>query len=178
MDVWVDRELNGRHFPGVRLKSRMGKLLKSLGDKTGDSLPTACQDWAATKAAYRFIDNERVSEKAILGGHFQATRERFASAEGPPLVLHDTTEFSYTRSDTQAIVKTHKVTCGQKDSKGRQRMHTVCGLLMHSILVVTPEGLPLGPAAITPWARMVTSIEKGATWGLKNAPEWGENARL
>ncbi|QDU27743.1 Transposase for transposon Tn5 [Anatilimnocola aggregata] len=153
MDVWVDRELDGCHFPDVRLKSRMDKLLKSLGDKIGDSLPTACQDWAATKGAYRFIDNERVSETEILGGHFQATRERLASAEGPILVLHDTTEFSYTRSDTQAIGKTHKVARGQKDSKGRQRMHTVCGLLMHSSLVVTPEGLPLGLAAIKLWTR-------------------------
>ena len=68
MDVWVDRELDGCHFPDVRLKSRMGKLLKSLGEKIGDSLPTACQDWAATKAAYRFIDNERVSEKEIARG--------------------------------------------------------------------------------------------------------------
>jgi hypothetical protein len=32
-------------------------------------------------------------------------------------------------------------------------MHTVCGLLMHSSLVVTTEGLPLGLAAIKFWTR-------------------------
>lgn len=32
-------------------------------------------------------------------------------------------------------------------------MHTLCGLLMHSSLVVTPEGLPLGLAAIRFWTR-------------------------
>ncbi len=32
-------------------------------------------------------------------------------------------------------------------------MHTVCGLLMHSSLAVTTEGLPLGLAAIKFWTR-------------------------
>jgi len=32
-------------------------------------------------------------------------------------------------------------------------MHTVCGLLMHSSLVVTTEGLPLGIAAVKFWTR-------------------------
>ena len=32
-------------------------------------------------------------------------------------------------------------------------MHTVCGLLMHSSLVVTTEGLPLGIAAVQFWTR-------------------------
>jgi len=153
MDVWVEHELDGCHFPDQRLRSRMGILLGRLSEKVGNSLPTACQDWAATKAAYRFLDNDRVSEQEILAGHFQATCERFASADGPILVLHDTTEFSYTRSDTQAIGQTHKVASGKMNKKGRQRMHTVCGILMHSSLVVTPEGLPLGLAAIKFWTR-------------------------
>jgi len=37
----------------------------------------------ATKAAYRFLDNDRVSEAEILARHFQATRERFAAVAGP-----------------------------------------------------------------------------------------------
>lgn len=153
MDVWVEHELQGCHFPDQRLKSRMGKFLGNLSGKIGDSLPTACQDWAATKAAYRFLDNVRVSEQEILSGHFHATRERFISTDGPILVLPDTTEFSYTRSDTQAIGQIRKVAGGQRDKTGRQRLHTVCGILMHSSLVVTPEGLPLGLAAIKLWTR-------------------------
>ena len=54
-----------------------------------------CQDWANTKAAYRFLSNEHVSEANILAGHFKATQERIAaSGEGAVLMLHDTTEFS------------------------------------------------------------------------------------
>jgi hypothetical protein len=40
-----------------------------------------CQDWANTKAAYRFF-NERISESNILAGHFACTRERFSASRG------------------------------------------------------------------------------------------------
>ena len=40
-----------------------------------------------------------------------------------------------------------------KDKSGRQRMHTLCGLLMHSSLTVTTDGLPLGMAAAKFWTR-------------------------
>src|SRR4051812_38224279 len=34
--------------------------LRQIGDGMGGSIPFACQDWANTKAAYRFFANERV----------------------------------------------------------------------------------------------------------------------
>lgn len=34
----------------------------------GESLPVACQDWANTKAAWRFFANDRISEAEILAG--------------------------------------------------------------------------------------------------------------
>lgn len=34
----------------------------------GESIPPVCQDWANTRAAYRFFSSERVSEAEILGG--------------------------------------------------------------------------------------------------------------
>lgn len=153
MGSWIDQELAGCKFADERLGKRFGMLTEQLSKGLGQTLPLACGDWAATKAAYRFLDNDRVSEAEILAGHFQATRERFAAVEGPILVLHDTTEFSFTRNDTAAIGQTRKVAKGHKDKTGRQRMHTVCGILMHSSLAVTPEGLPLGLAAIKLWTR-------------------------
>ena len=67
-------------------------------------------------------------------------------------VLHDTTEFSYQREDTEAIGITKSINSG-RDKAGRLRSHTVCGILMHSSLAVTSEGLPLGLAAIKFWTR-------------------------
>jgi Transposase DNA-binding len=68
----------------------------------GESILLVCQDWANTNAAYRFLDNDRVSEGDILAGHFSATRERFGASKGSILVLHDTTEFSFKREDIEA----------------------------------------------------------------------------
>lgn len=118
----------------------------------GQSIPLVCQDWANTKAAYRFFSNERVSEADILAGHFQSTRDRAAAAEGLVLVLHDTTEFSYQREKSEAIGITKSINSG-RDKAGRLRSHTVCGILMHSSLAVTIEGVPLGLAAVKFWTR-------------------------
>ena len=41
----------------------------------------------------------------------------------------------------------------RKQVSGNPPVRTVCGILMHSSLAVTPEGLPLGLAAITFWTR-------------------------
>ena len=153
MGSWIDQELAGCEFADVRIGKRFGMLMKQLSKGLGQTLPLACGDWANTKAAYRFLDNDRVSEAEVLAGHFQATQTRFAAVDVPILVLHDTTEFSFTRSDTEAIGQTRKVGCGHKNKAGRQRMHTVCGILMHSSLAVTTDGLPLGLTAIKLWTR-------------------------
>ena len=118
----------------------------------GQSIPLVCQDWANTKAAYRFFSNDRVSEADILGGHFQSTGDRAAATEGLVLVLHDTTEFSYQREKSEAIGITKSINSG-RDKAGRLRSHTVCGILMHSSLAVTIEGVPLGLAAVKFWTR-------------------------
>ncbi len=153
MGSWIDQELAGCEFADARIGKRFGVLMQQLSTGLGRTLPLACGDWASTKAAYRFLDNDRVSEADVLAGHFQATRARFAAVDGPILVLHDTTEFSFTRSDTQAIGQTRKVVAGPAKKDGRQRMHTMCGILMHSSLAVTTDGLPLGLAAIKLWTR-------------------------
>jgi hypothetical protein len=146
MDVWVEQELDGCAFPDQRLKARLAKLLGDLGRRIGGTIPAACQDWAATKAAYRFFGNPRVEEGVILAGHFAATTARFAVTTGTILVLHDTTEFSFTRDTPDGVGQLSFV-------KGRHVTHTVCGVLLHSSLVVTPEGVPLGLAAVKFWTR-------------------------
>lgn len=152
-DSWIDRELADCVFKDERLGQRFRSLLKQLATHPGESIPLVCQDWANTKAAYRFLDNDRVSEAEILAGHFQATQDRCAAMSGPLLVLHDTTEFSYKRDNNiHAVGLTRKMTAGAYRS-GAIRYYTACGILMHSSLVVTTEGLPLGLAAAKFWTR-------------------------
>jgi len=105
------------------------------------------------KSGVSLSERARVSEAQILGGHFDATRERIAATrDAPILMLHDTTEFSWQRDSAQAVGVLGKTNSG-RDVEGRVRQHTVCGLLMHSSLAVTAEGLPLGLAAIKFWTR-------------------------
>ena len=94
---WFDRELATCRLGDGRLDGRLRELVARMEVGFGESIPPACQDWAGTKAAYRFFSNDRVSEEDILRGHFDATQRRFAASAGPILVLHDTTEFSWRR---------------------------------------------------------------------------------
>src|SRR3954454_1451777 len=149
---WWESELAGCVFVDARLGQRLRNLIERMAGAIGASLPLACQDWASTKAAYRFFSNDRVSEAQILAGHFQATRDRFAATDGPILVIQDTTEFTFQRERAEAVGITCRVNSG-KDKAGRFRMHTVCGLLMHTSLAVTTEGLPLGLSAVKFWSR-------------------------
>lgn len=149
MEGWVKRELEGCEFPDQRLKSRLGKVLSKLGRRIGETLPAACQDWAATKAAYRFFSNSRVNESIILAGHFAATAARIAAAKGTILVLHDTTDFSFQRKRPETIGKTHLLpSCRLGGSPITQ-----CGLLLHSSLAITTAGKPLGLTAVKFWTR-------------------------
>src|SRR5687768_2660635 len=135
MDVWVEQELGGCEFPDRRLKARLGRLLGDLGRRIGGTVPAACPDWAATKAAYRFFGNPRVDVDVILAGHFAATTARFAATPGTVPVLHDTTEFSFRRDTPGEVGRLCLV-------KARRTTHTLCGLLMHASLVLTTGGVP------------------------------------
>jgi hypothetical protein len=148
---WLEREVAACQFQDLRHCKRFRTLLGQLSKQIGGSIPFACQDWAATKAAYRFLSNERISEEKILAGHFFCRRERAAAAHVYPLlVLHDTTEFIYRREEPHAIRIVHKQ---QTRYDSCPRYHTTSGVLMYSSLVVTQQGLPLGLAAIKFWTR-------------------------
>jgi hypothetical protein len=88
---WIGQELAAAQLPDMRLEKRLQHLVEQMAAGLGRSIPLACQDWSATKAAYRFFSNERICEEQILAGHFEATRERLPQAGAPVLVLHDTT---------------------------------------------------------------------------------------
>jgi hypothetical protein len=150
--TWIDRELVGSAFRDARLNKRFRKFFERLSDGIGESIPLVCQDWANTKAAYRFLSNHRVTEAEILAGHFQATRERCATTDAAVLILHDTTEFSYHRADIRAIGIIHRSPIGL-DRNGKPRHYIVCGIQMHSSLAVTTAGLPLGLTAMKFWTR-------------------------
>jgi hypothetical protein len=149
---WVADEISECDLGDARLNRRLGAMLEALGDRPGSSLPTAFQDWANTKAAYRFFANENVSEDKILEGHFNASALRIQATDGPILILQDTTEFTFKRAAPEKIGFTH-ISTGRKMEERRHQKHAICGLLMHASLAVTPDGLPLGLTAAKFWSR-------------------------
>jgi hypothetical protein len=150
---WIDNEVVGCEFDDDRHRKRLRQLLEQFSGRVGSTTPWASEDWANTKAAYRFFANARISEANILAGHFASTRERFAaSPKSPVLVLHDTTELSYRHENTEPIGIIKKIPAGPP-RPGRPHLYTSCGILMHSSLVITHEGQPLGLAAIKFWSR-------------------------
>jgi hypothetical protein len=179
---WIAQELAASRLPDARLEKRLRDLMQQLANGVGRSIPFACQDWAATKAAYRFFSNDRVGEEQILAGHFIATRERIPSTEELFLVVHDTTEFSYKREDMAAVGLVSKGSV-RKDAEGRPVYFTICGINLHSSLAVTLEGLPLGLTAVKFWSRKEFKGQK-AKRKAHNAPieekesiRWLENLR-
>jgi hypothetical protein len=150
---WIDHDTLCSSFKDPRLKLRFKKLLEQIWGSVGNTIPFACQDWANTKAAYRFLSNDRVSEKEILDGHFIATKERVdTQKEGKILILQDTTEFIYNNSNPEKIGYTSNLQIG-KNMVGKPILYKQCGILMHSSLAITDAGLPLGLCAIKFWTR-------------------------
>ena len=180
---WIEQELGPCQFRDVRLRKRLRTLVEQLAEGVGRSIPWACQDWASTKAAYRFFANDGVSAEQILAGHFQSTRERVPAGEGPILVLHDTTEFSYKREDPSAIGMVSKAAV-RKDQQGQPVFFTTCGICLHSSLAATTQGLPLGLTAVKFWSRKeFKGLQKRrkahrAAIEEKESIRWLENLRM
>ena len=150
--VWQEEELSAAALPDKRLARRLRRLLDQMSAAPGKPVTAVCGDWAATKAAYRFFDNPRVTEHGVLAGHFAATAARVAATEGPILILQDTTEFIYSRARPGKIGFTKTINAGRYKA-GQPNVLTLCGVLMHSSLAVTLTGTPLGLTAVKFWTR-------------------------
>jgi hypothetical protein len=135
---WSVREFDGIDLGDARLNRRLLTLAEAFGAHPQAPINQASADWQDTKAAYAFFANPHALPAEILLPHQQRTLERMAAH---PLVLaiQDTTFLNYTH---------HPATTGLGPIGGGQR-----GLVMHSTLAVTPQGLPLGVLDQQIWAR-------------------------
>jgi hypothetical protein len=131
-ESWAEEEFAQVSMNDERLNHRCQRLADALGQQPTAPINQACEDWADSKAAYRFMDNPDVSPDGILAPHNQRTVERM---EGHKVVLavQDTTFFNFTHHpETQGL--------GEIGAKGQNQR----GFGLHSTLAVTPDGQPLG----------------------------------
>jgi hypothetical protein len=98
MDVsgWIRAEFRSADFGDSRLTDRLVQLGDELGRVPAESIPAACEDWASTKATYRFCDNESVDPNEILSAHKQAQRSRVSRLD-ELVIVSDTTELVFPR---------------------------------------------------------------------------------
>jgi hypothetical protein len=90
----VRKEFQSAEFGDERLTDRLMQVGDQLGRAPAESIPNACEDWASTKATYRFCDNERVDPNEILDAHKREQRSRIRDTE-ELLVISDTTSLYF-----------------------------------------------------------------------------------
>lgn len=137
--AWALTEVGTAALGDPRRTRRLARLLGDLAAQPGDGIPAACGSAAATKAAYRFLDNAAVDVAEIQAAHVAATRERL-SGHATILALQDTTALDFTA---------HPALAGA----GPLAHPAQHGVLVHSVLAATPAGEPLGLLDQVVWAR-------------------------
>ena len=136
---WIENEMETLDLGDPRRKERVKRMIEQFSLNPGASIPKASGSWADTKGAYRALAAAEVSAEEIRLAHARATAERCGELQRV-LVVQDTTALSFnTRPATRGL--------GLLTKEGTR------GLLVHSGLAVTPDGLPLGIVHQQVWAR-------------------------
>ena len=92
---WAAEELAEVDLGDKRLNARLIKVCDRFSESPESPINQACTDWAETKGAYRFFQNERVDVGEILSAHRCKTAMR-AAKHKTMLALQDTSYFIYT----------------------------------------------------------------------------------
>jgi hypothetical protein len=142
---WAMVELGSACLGDPRRTARLVSLAAALAEKPACSVPEACGNWAATKAAYRFFSNDEIEPDDILAAHRKSTLERVRQ-HSMILLIQDTTVYNFT---------THRATRGQGPIAGKKKGYPKAptGFFVHSCLAVSPEGVPIGLLGQHLWVR-------------------------
>ena len=139
MSNWIFEELKTVELGDKRLNSRCHLLLERLSSKPELSIPSACNGWNETMAAYRFFENKSVSMGLILDAHKKSTIDRIKE-ESVVLLIQDTTELDYSQNT-------------QLSGAGPLNYTHRLGFLLHPTLAVTPARVCLGIVGAKFWSR-------------------------
>lgn len=145
-NTWVNKELDTVRIGDERLVKRLKQIITRLSDNPGVSLPQAFKKPKDTKALYRFLSNDNIDHKTLISAHRDKTLRRI-DARDTVLFIQDTTSFNYKKAERikgMGLAGTH--------DKAK-------GLIMHSTLSVTTDGVPLGIVSQNIWTR--DPAEKG-----------------
>src|SRR5688500_3640542 len=133
---WAEHEFAGATLGDKRQVRSLQAIAAALAETPHHSLTAACGP-AVRQAGHRLFEDARTTSDGVLAGHYQRTAERCRDL---PLVLvaQDTCYFVYQQ---EQIVGLARVNQSQKSR----------ALLGHAALALTPDGTPLGLAALDCW---------------------------
>lgn len=136
---WAEQEFGSSALGDGRLNTRLMGLARQLAQHPAGSLPQALREPGALKAAYRFFDHSDVTAQGILASHIDST---YARMQQHPcvLIVQDTTYFDYASHP-------------QTEGMGPLQAQGGHGMLMHGVLAMTPQRVPLGVLSARMWAR-------------------------
>lgn len=143
MQSWAEQELKDTGLPDKRLNKRLIKIVEQAIQKPSATIPEASDTWSDTKATYDFWKSERFDYGDIIEGHRQKTLER-AKEQELVLMIQDTSDFNFTHHPSKTWEKGFGQTCSQ---------NYVRGLKLHSSLMVSTNGVPLGISDLQIWTR-------------------------
>jgi hypothetical protein len=155
-ESWTNNEFFSAELGDERLNKRLSIISGRFAQSPLSPINHACDDWAETKAAYRFFRNEKIAYHDITRSHIAATKERCRKCS-TVLAIQDTTYFNYSQHP-----KT-KGLCPLSRKKDKHHGDLVTlGLVMHSTFMVGTDGLPLGIADQKIYARPQPNEEMDA----------------
>src|SRR4051794_13264754 len=79
----------------IRRTRRLVQAADAIAQHPGGTLPQKLHAPAPLDAVYRLANRKEVTHAAVLEPHRQRTLRLMRQAEGPVLVIHDTTELDY-----------------------------------------------------------------------------------
>lgn len=132
-------------LPDERLIKRGDKVLRDLFSKGCHSIRQLTADESDAKAFYRFLQNDRVSQEAIINNVVANCQ---AACKGKRVVcIQDTTEINLSSHAGRISKDEHIGTTNAKKDKG-------LGFFIHPSLVLDAEQcIPYGYAAVKLWSR-------------------------
>lgn len=143
MQRWAAEELEQAQLGDSRRKQRLIRIVEDLARQPGESVPQASRTKAATKAAYDFWNSPYIKPSDIQFAHREKTIQR-VKQHNVVLAIQDTTDLNFSH---------HPATKGL----GFLDNSTQIGLKVHSTLVTSTQGVPLGLLDQQVWARPVES---------------------
>ena len=142
-------KISVKDFPGldlgdVRRNERFVSIIENITAQPGSSIPKQSESWYETKATYQFFKDQSLTLEMLqkVLAAYGATQVQEMS---DVLIVHDTSNISFSDLQCEGL--------GYLDAKqGR-------GIMCHSSMAVSTEGLPLALVHQYNWLREVANLQ-------------------